>query len=372
MSDTPVEAFLHLLHETESFYSSDDSPAGKELASFLKLFRDKRVLPLYKQQKKAEAARYMVSFVGLTNVGKSTLTAALIGHDVAPRRNGPGTAVPVEYIYGETWSIKFHSYNDMNVQAVQYDTAEQLAADIEKYVMLPLDSKEIPRDKVVVSGPMAILKDGLILADTPGIGAAYPQDSGITSEEMDARLLKYLKENVHEIFFCISATNAHAKKEELDFFAKLEDLCSSVIINKWEFGTDSDEEDLKRAQEQYSRAFPMRKLIFVEAKEAIEAIKNKNDEKLERSHFLDVSASISMLASKETRSLRAQQQIQTALHDISSLAESFARTPEIVWRKDSLARFKSTIEQYNHLTANALNPFLINPVNLVLPDSFRQ
>ena len=44
--------------------------------------------------------RYVVAIVGLSNVGKSTLINALLGQELAPRRNGPCTSCPVEFAAG--------------------------------------------------------------------------------------------------------------------------------------------------------------------------------------------------------------------------------------------------------------------------------
>ena len=96
--DAVVAALLHLLNDTENcLRSSPDRSRTASLADFLHDFRVKRVHPLHRHAQRLGSARYVLSMVGLTNVGKSTLAQALLGHPVAPRRNGPATSVPVEY-----------------------------------------------------------------------------------------------------------------------------------------------------------------------------------------------------------------------------------------------------------------------------------
>lgn len=59
----------------------------------------RRMLASVHRRLKAASKQYVVGFVGLTNVGKSTLLNALLGDNIAPRRNRPCTAAPIEFAY---------------------------------------------------------------------------------------------------------------------------------------------------------------------------------------------------------------------------------------------------------------------------------
>ena len=64
----------------------------------------------------------VVAFVGLTNVGKSTLLSALFGAKVAPARNRPWSSVPVEYRYSDKYEIiRFRSLSISSQIAILSD-----------------------------------------------------------------------------------------------------------------------------------------------------------------------------------------------------------------------------------------------------------
>ena len=60
----------------------------------------------------------VVAFVGLTNVGKSTLLSALFGAKGAPARNRPWSSVPVEYRYSDKYEINAEFSNTIDTAAV--------------------------------------------------------------------------------------------------------------------------------------------------------------------------------------------------------------------------------------------------------------
>src|SRR5436189_273593 len=62
-----------------------------------------RVLIKTRCKLRRSAHHHVVAVVGLSNVGKSTLLNALLGSDLAPHRNRPCTAAPIEFSYGSTY-----------------------------------------------------------------------------------------------------------------------------------------------------------------------------------------------------------------------------------------------------------------------------
>ena len=70
-----------------------------------------RLLVAAHRRLETAADRYVVGVVGLTNVGKSTLLNALFGVELAPHRNGPCTAAPIEFVHGEEHRVTayFHT-----------------------------------------------------------------------------------------------------------------------------------------------------------------------------------------------------------------------------------------------------------------------
>ena len=96
-----VDELLMLIHETAEYQ--------QQKAVRAVLCEARQVVVNIRRRLQSAANRYVVAVVGLTNVGKSTLLNALLGDDLAPRRNGPCTAVPIEFTYGaETRLTVFH------------------------------------------------------------------------------------------------------------------------------------------------------------------------------------------------------------------------------------------------------------------------
>ena len=142
------------------------------------------------------ADRYVVAVVGLTNVGKSTFLNALLGSDLAPRRNGPCTSSVIEFHYGEKLrvsatrrrSIHRHQWNCTSVEEVH-----------ERLVSIADDSGELAAadiHSVKVEAPIHALQHGLIIADTPGFGAAQV---GPREGSHEAALKSYLEDDVSQV-----------------------------------------------------------------------------------------------------------------------------------------------------------------------------
>lgn len=326
-----IEAFLHLLYETETYIRrSGERVAGNDLESFLRDFRVQRVNPLHERLLRMEEPRYVLSMVGLTNVGKSTLSHALLGHNVAPSLNGPATAIPVEYEYADTWSIKSISREALKVTTKPYESPEELAKALKKRVLGTVTP--LP-ERIVVSGPMSLLKDGIVLADTPGFGAAQ---EGISGESVKRELLDYLRSHVTETMFCISGANGVVSGSELEFFQEIEELCSTVIVTKW----DGSADDTKKYREKYSDSFPNCGFVFVEAKSAIDGCQPESVESL--------ADLIRATATRESLIKVLGEQVVSTWEQLNELAKAPLRKSKfasIPWHRAELPLFLNRARQ---------------------------
>lgn len=332
-----INAFLHLLYETEKFVErSGDRFPGDDLETFLRDFRVKRVNPLHRRMKRMEEPRYVLSMVGLTNVGKSTLSHALLGHNVAPRLNGPATATPVEYEHSATWSIKSVSREDLKVTTKLFESPEDLVKALKKMVLgpeVPTHQIDRPPERIMVGGPMELLKDGIVLADTPGFGAAH---EGVPGRDAKRELVDYLESHVTEAMFCISGANGMVSGSELEFFQEIEEFCSTVIVTKWD-GSPSEE---KRYRDKFSDLFPNCGFIFVEAKRAIDGTNPQNVEAL-----VDL---IRANATRESRIKALGEQVASAWEHLNELAKEplkKSKASSMPWHKAALPLFLRRAQQ---------------------------
>lgn len=330
-----ISSFLHLLHDTESFIrNSGDKFEGEELALFLRDFRCKRVNPLHRRMKRLDESRYVLSMVGLTNVGKSTLAHALLGHPVAPRLNGPATAVPVEYEYADGWMIKNFSPSNQQVITRNFDSGEELCRVLEKRVLGQEEgssSDDATVERIVVYGPMEMLKDGIVFADTPGFGAAQ---FGVSGESQEEALVDYLNREVHEVMFCLSGANSMVSRSEVQFFQKIQELCSTVIVTKWDSETSEGSREIARYRDKFADLFPYCGFMFVEAKWAIEG--------KERQSIDALQSLIRDRATPENRREAIRSQLVSAWKDLQELGKNplkKSKATVMPWHRAALPRF---------------------------------
>lgn len=334
-----VDAFLHLLNDTEQcLRNSPDHRRTVALVDFLKDFRLKRLNPLYRRLQRINSGRYVLSMVGLTNVGKSTLAEALLEHQVAPRRNGPATSIPVEYEHGTGWLLKTCSLATRTVETEHFASPQSLAQTLERRIFDVVESQADTIERVLVRGPMKLLEGGLVFADTPGYGAAQP---GAIPGSHQSRLTDYLHKNVHEVLFCVSGANCAVKKEEVEFFRSIQELCSTVVVTKWESEPDAREQEMQDYKSRFAHLFPLCRFMFTEAKWAIEGQSNE-------SGVDELRAEIRQRDSSDGRRYALRQQLLDAWEDLLELSREPLREselPAIPWREDSVPRIQSAAAQ---------------------------
>lgn len=119
-----LDELLLLVSESEVYH---DVSADKVHQAFHGIFADVRhMLAEIRRRIIAASKRYVVAVVGLTNVGKSTLLNALFGQDLAPRRNGPCTAAPIEFIYGNEYQVTVYYFSSIKKPVWQCPDVESV------------------------------------------------------------------------------------------------------------------------------------------------------------------------------------------------------------------------------------------------------
>lgn len=143
------------------------------------------------------ADRYVAAFVGLSNVGKSTLLNALFGQEIASCKNCPWSAAPVEYVRGEQLRVEVAFSNTFMRWVKDCDSPEEVLAELKRYATEDGSTKDVR--KVIVYLPSNLLSPHLVIADTPGFGAAHADgDVG----RHDTSLTRYLRD-VHQVFWVV-------------------------------------------------------------------------------------------------------------------------------------------------------------------------
>ncbi len=342
-----VNAMLQLLHDTEQLLRT--SPRAQQmtaLSDFLREFRLKRINPLHQRARRMMNKRFVVSMVGLTNVGKSTLAHALLRHPVAPQRNGPATAMPVEYEHGPEWLIKIHSDEMQSIQTRHFENPERLTVELRKLVFEQTGAQHCPGGRVNVLGPMDLLEGGLVFADTPGYGAAQPHADDAAHE---ARLVRYLQDHVHEVFFCVSGSQCMVGTHEVEFFRSIRDLCTTVVVTKWDSTAEQNEADIREYRARFSHLFPMCGFLFVEARHALQGHQQNDAAKIEASQVEVLRTLIRRRASLPDRSAALNEQIAAVWEDLCELSAAKLQSvglASIPWRVDGLARFRKALQAH--------------------------
>ncbi len=110
--------------------------------------------------------RFYVTCVGQFKRGKSTLLNALVGRPILPTGVVPVTATPTIVRYGDPPSaIVRHA--DGHTHVIEVDAVSQYVAEEEN----PGNLKEVAAVEVLL--PSSLLRGGMCLVDTPGLGSVF-------------------------------------------------------------------------------------------------------------------------------------------------------------------------------------------------------
>ncbi len=200
--------------------------------------------------------RYVVAVVGLSNVGKSSLINALLGEHIAPRRNGPCTACPVEFAAGQAYRMTAYFRGDFRTKVEQADSANDLQSMLAHYVDRPASDAERACSRVVVELDHELLRQGLVLADTPGFGAAQIGESADAHEQS---VRAYMAESVAQVFWVVLGEQGIGQTERRFHENWLADLCDDVVVTG---GDDWDNRDRQRFRQRYRPLFQDRVPAF--------------------------------------------------------------------------------------------------------------
>ena len=245
-----LDQLLLLVTDTERFHAAQGDRGAKDqtsraVSAVLAEFRS--MVNEVRNRVVAASQRYVVAFVGAGNVGKSTLLNRLFDADLAPRRNGPCTACPVEFHFGETYTVSVEYFQSLKKPVHHCESSE----DIHRRLTELADnngaqSSESIR-RVSVTAPLALLRNnGLVIADTPGFGAAQTDGAEGSHEEA---LRRYLKKDVAQVFWVVLAEQGITKREIEFQKSVFGTRCQDVIVTGSE---DYDAADRDRFRKKFA------------------------------------------------------------------------------------------------------------------------
>ncbi len=172
--------------------------------------------------------RYAVAVVGLSNVGKSTLLNALLGQELAPTINGPCTSAVVEFVFGE--EIVIHSRPPARLAKVtRYPTPETARCALEMLASGDTASATSPLHRITVSAPCELLRQGLVLVDTPGFGAALATHDG---QSHDVVLKRYLTTEPAQVFWVVNAKRGITSLDMTFYREYLAGRCDDLVVTR--------------------------------------------------------------------------------------------------------------------------------------------
>jgi GTPase Era involved in 16S rRNA processing len=188
--------------------------------------------------------RFHLAVLGQFKRGKSTLLNALLGQAVLPTAVVPLTAIPTFIQAGQEFSAKV-LFEDKKPTA-EYTAGEprKLIDFLSKYVTETNNpANQLDVRQVEVFGPFEILRNGVVLIDTPGIGSTYKHNTEATLNflpqcdaamflvsadppitEVEIQFLKQVKKKVPNLFFILNKVDyltGEEKNEILSFIKKV-------------------------------------------------------------------------------------------------------------------------------------------------------
>lgn len=238
-----LDQLLLLVTDTERFHgrAGQDKAAGAVLA-VLDEFR--ATVNGVRNRVMAASQRYVVAFVGAGNVGKSTLLNRLFDADLAPRRNGPCTTCPVEFTFGEAYTVSVEFFQSLRKPVYHCECSEDIHGRLTE--MADSDGAESSESirRISVTAPLALLRNnGLVIADTPGFGAAQTDGAEGSHEEA---LRRYLEKDVAQVFWVVLAEQGITKREIRFQQSTFGTRCHDIVVTGCEDYEASDRDRFRK------------------------------------------------------------------------------------------------------------------------------
>lgn len=216
--------------------------------------------------------RLHVAVLGQFKRGKSTFLNALLGETVLPVSVLPLTAVPVLLLSGDSMSARVHFLDRTAAQELAAETVASLEQQLRHFVT----EADNPRNRLQVAYvevffPAALLQQGLVLVDTPGIGSTHLHNTSTTLEWLPRC----------DVGLLVVSGEPPITEAELDFLREIQPQLSEwvAIFNKKD---RLNPEELTQSldflhQVLSANVRPTPEILAISAREGLEARQQGND-----------------------------------------------------------------------------------------------
>lgn len=230
---------------------------------------------------------YTVVVLGEFKRGKSTFVNAILGEPLLPMDVLPETATISAIMYDDEPRLSVVNFDGLETKG------ELSSKYLQKFSAQVANQSDLESIRYIKIGyPIEILKNRVVLVDTPGVSDMNQQRSDVTYQFLPC---------ANTVIFLLDA-NSPLKKTEKDFIEQqlvplgITDIM--FLVNKYDCVDEEEDEDLlDELQERLSNAFAVGKTnallehidIFpISAKQALEACQNNDTKLLEISGMLKV------------------------------------------------------------------------------------
>jgi GTP-binding protein EngB required for normal cell division len=224
------------LEQIERFLHQPDGPAGAE---------ERAVRAL--RQRLADG-RLHVAVLGQFKRGKSSLLNALLGQELLPTGVVPLSAVPTFLRYGDALALRASFRDGRRAEKPEARSIDELRQTLEGLVTEAGNpGNRLGFSQVEVFLPSALLAQGAVLIDTPGIGSTLRHNTEATLNflpqcdaaffvmstdppitEAEAQFLKAVRDKVRRLFFLLNKVD-YLSAVELE---QARAFLSGVLVDK--------------------------------------------------------------------------------------------------------------------------------------------
>lgn len=231
--------------------------------------------------------RFHLAVLGQFKRGKSTLLNALLGEEILPASVIPLTAIPTFVRAGDERHARVVLNNgDSSIERAA-TSAEDLNAFLATYVTEEANpANQLGVSQVEVFHPAPILRAGVVLIDTPGIGSTHRHNTEAT--------LNFIPQCDAALF--VISPDPPITEVELEFLKEVRSRIGRVfyVLNKSDYLTDSDRtkimQFLVRVLHEQTGAGSDVNVMPVSARLGLEARQTGDEEKWSTSGMKDVDA----------------------------------------------------------------------------------